>query len=202
MATLLALCDQLRQRPFDYLSAECALALGGFFVGYRFANDAIRDPLQRISSQFAGSAELPPWERAFLTSPDPKTSFHRTLDALERELRIAEPPPSDVRTGPPLIDLILESIANRRTGLFVMEPTCECVFDTLNGYRCGVAAFDPANAEAQRATSERFERWVREYYAPAEAPWHAILRIYGRPRDVLDKFSELYRKFLAADRGS
>lgn len=202
MATLLALCDQLRQRPFDYLSAESALALGGFFVGYGFANAAIRDPLQRAGTQFAGSAELPPWERAFLASPDPRTSFHRTLDALERELRIAEPPPSDARTGPPLIDWILDSIANRRTGLFVMEPTSECLFDTLQGYRCGVAALDPADAEAQRATLERFDRWIREYYAPADAPWHAILRIYGRPLSVLDKFSELYGKFLAADRGA
>lgn len=201
MATLLALCDQLRQRPFEYLSAECALALDGFFVGYGYANAAIRDPVQRVRDRFPGSAQMAPFRRAFLASPDATTSFHRALDALEGELRIAEPPPSDVRSGPPLIDWILDSVQTGRTGLYLMEPTSACLFETLNGYRCGVAPLDPAQAEHQRATFERFERWMRDYYAPAEAPWHAILRVYAGSLSVLDKFSQLYRKFLAADRG-
>jgi len=199
MATLLALCDQLRQRPFDYLSAECALALDGFFVGYGYANAAIREPLQRVRGRFPGSSEMPAFRRAFLASPDPRTGFHRALDALEVELRVAEPPPSDVRTGPPLIDWILDSIEARTTGLYLMEPTSACLFETLNGYRCGVAPLDPAEAEQQRATLERFERWMRDYYALVEAPWHAILRVHGGSLTVLAKFSQLYRKFLAAD---
>jgi hypothetical protein len=202
MATLLALCNQLRQRPLDHLSAECALALDGFFVGYGHASAAIRDPMRRAGEPFAGSAELSTCKRAFLAGPDARTSFHRALDALEAALRIAEPPPSDVRTGPPLIDWILDSIANQRTGLFLIEPTAACLFETLNGYRCGVAVFDPAEAEAEAGTFARFEHWLRDYYAPAQAPWHAILRIYGGSLSVLDKFSQLYRKFLAADRGS
>lgn len=200
--TLLSLCEQLRQRPLDHLSAECALALDGFFVGYGHADGAIREPMRRAGERFPGRAAMSTCQRAFLASADARTSFHRALDALEDALRIAEPPPSDVRTGPPLIDWILESIDNRRTGLFVMEPTSACLFDTLNGYRCGVAAFDPAEAEADRARFERFERWMRDYYAPAQAPWHAILRIYGGSPSVLDKFSQLYGRFLAADRGA
>ena len=38
-------------------------------------------------------------------------------------------------------------------------------------------------------------------YPVIRSPWHAILRVYGGSLTVLDEFSQLYRKFLAADRG-
>jgi hypothetical protein len=197
--SLLVLCDQLRQQPFSLLSAECALALEGFFIGYAHANAAIKDPLRRATAHFAGSDEMTACMLAFLAGPDPRTSFHRALDAIEHELRIDEPSPCDVRWGPPLLDSILESIESRRTGIYLSEPTSGCLFETLNGYRCGTAALDPADAEDQLRTMQRFDHWVRTYYKPSQAPWYAILRIYGGPISVLAKFRELYLRFRATD---
>lgn len=199
--SLLALCDQLRQQPFSLLGAECALALHGFFVGYGHANAAIEEPLRRARARFADPGTLSVFHLAVLASPDARAGFHRALDALEHELRIAEPAPRDVRQGPPLVDWILDSIAHHRTGLYVVEPTSASLFDSLNGYRCGTAAVDPADAEDQRRTMQRFEGWLRAEYDDSPAPWHAILRIRST-RPQLETFRELYLAFRAVDRGA
>jgi hypothetical protein len=119
------------------------------------------------------------------------------LDVLEQELRTSgEPSPCDVRFDSPLLERIIDSIITSGTGMYLVEPTSACLYETLNGYWCGLIAFDLADAERQRRTMTRFESWLREKYDPAAAPWHAILRAYEGAA-VLQTFSLLYKQFQA-----
>lgn len=197
LLSLLSLCEELRRNPFEFLGAESALSLSGFFAGYSFANSSIHAPMKRAAAHFEGSDEMTACTLAYLTSANPKSSFDRLLNALECELKThGEPPAIDVRVMPPLLGSILDSIENSRLGIFLMQPTIMCLSETLNGYWCGIDAFDSEDAQQQRFSMYRFELWLHSKYQPASAPWHAILSVYeGVSSFGLKGFHRLYNQF-------
>jgi hypothetical protein len=199
--SILLLCEELRRSPLSLISEESAFSLCGFFAGYSFANSSIIVPLKKVADHFPNSDEMAVCTRAYLASADPKASFDRLLAVLEHELKTTgEPPAMDVRTGSPLLDAILDSVVQCRTGVFLREPTVMCVYETLNGYWCGMEEFDQSEAQRQRSTMNRFTSWLRSRHRHTSAPWYALLRVYEGPAGYgLDGLCRLYNMFSQDD---
>lgn len=196
--TTLSLCEQIRRTPFAFLAERSAFALAEFFTGFLWANDAIATPLARISDQFPGPQGLLVATRANLTSMHAEHSFERLLDALEDDLRHhGEPPPGPVQRDVPLLAAIVKVIDDRRTGIFLLEPTTACLYNTLQGHWCGIAEYDPEEARRQRAPLDVIAARVRETYPAATAPWYVVLRIAeGSGMRALQELSRLYHELV------
>jgi len=197
--SILSLCRELRRQPFEFLGTESAFALEAFFSGYAYANSSIESPLRRAATDFAGSDEMSACTLAYLASTDPKSSFDRLLSALEHELQLHGDGPDasvDVGSTAPLLDSIIEAIDSSRAAVYLVRSTIVCLFETLNGYWCGLDPIDPVYAERLRSQIHGFEFWLRNRYKPAYAPWYAILEVYeGVAEFGLQGFCRLFRQY-------
>jgi hypothetical protein len=190
----------LRRESRATLSAECALALGAFFSGYKSTDGSASNVLDQLTVEFSGPSAASGCTRACLTSEDPHTAFYRVLDAMDSILsRMGTPEPSP---GPyasmNFAQTVLEAIRSKRPGIAMAEPTVIWLNDYFRGFLFGLRAVNLEMAERQEAQLAAFDASVRDHYGGFIAPWYVLIRVHeGLCEHGLSGFLRLWDRFQA-----
>lgn len=196
------LVRDLRRRPDHYLECCTAIHLGAFLNGYGWLDISLRMLILELADCFDGPEELDVFSRAYLTVDDARRGVDRVLEHLEqRASAVSEFPTPPLAEEESFMAAVGPYLRQKRSGVFLGEPTVTCLHHFVRGFLVATAAADPAAGERQARQLADFGRWLGEYYHCGGTQWHRVLRVYGMETRGIFELPALWDEFLAHPTG-
>jgi hypothetical protein len=184
MPDLLSLLDAIEKSPGTRLEHFTAYALDQVVSGFRAADVSCAAVMDELHAHLASDrlGEMSPLVRIHLDHRNFEDGARAGLSLLRKVAsKLARPPAPAVMAEQHCVSLLVDAIEQRRSALFLSEPSVVCLFHFLGGYFAAMEQFEPAVSTHQQQEVVGFEHWIGEAYSEQGSPWQRVLSVYEGP---------------------